>query len=208
MSPWLHIALFWGLLTALAATILALLVGPGLRERRGLLLCLGLVIFALGGYALVGAPRLIAQQGFALAERASLAQEIVMLEASAKAEPDKPEHWRNLGNTQLRMGRPELAVEAYKQETLITQGDPDALLRLGKAQILNAGGRVDDDAARTFLMLQSLRPHPQAELFLGMHDVETGNRTKAEARFSALIRNPKLPAELRAAAQEQMKRLK
>lgn len=208
MSPWMHIALFWLLLTALAGMILALLLGPALRQPRGFVLWIGLSALALVGYGFVGTPGLIVRQNFAMVEHAKLEQEIAALEAATKAEPKKPDHWRDLGDAQLRIGRPELALESYKQETLLTQGDPDALLRLGKAQVLSAGGRVTEDAVRTFTMLQSLRPNPQAELFLAMHDAEMGSKTKAKARFGALAENSDIPAEVRAAAQEQIKALK
>ncbi len=205
-------AFFWLLLITLAASILALLLWPRLIKRGdrkvGVGLWLGSLAFAIGLYALVGAPQLVRQWQWE--ERARLAAEsaLATLKQRSESEAQNPEAWIALGEAQLRAGRMEEAVASFKKEALLSAGNPESLLRLGKAQVLAAGGRVNSDAARTFTMLQHQRPNPQAELFLAMHEAEIGNTAQARIRLKNLAERTDNPPEVRAAAKEQLTKLK
>ncbi len=212
MNPLVVELTVWATLLLLTLAACLWLLWPGVRQAahrgRSLLMVVMLVSATLGIYAFVGSPHLLRQRREAELLRQDAHQRVADLKKKLETEPKNPELWEALGQASLETGQLPEAVAAFKQQTLLTSGRPDALLRLGKAQILAAHGEVTDEAAKTFTILEFLAPNAQGELFLAMHAAQRGQTPEARTRLHHLIDSPATPPEVRAAAHEQLEKLK
>ncbi len=167
--------------------------------RRGplaALLAIAIIVASLALYANLGSPGL-PNQPFAqrppptespqAAEARSL---LSAVEERIAAEPDNPDHWRDLGRLRLAVGDEPGAVEALAQAMTLSDGRADIASAYGEALTFAAEGMVTPEAQQAFLkVLSENAGEPRARFFLALASYQAGRREEALEQWSALAQD-------------------
>ena len=109
--------------------------------------------------------------------------------------PDDLNGWLLLGRSDIALERVDGAVAAYERAHRLDANNVEALLGLGEALSMRAGGDITPDAGDLFEHAVSLEPdNPKALLYCGFGAATRGDRATAESagwRSRPCIRRPK-----------------
>jgi cytochrome c-type biogenesis protein CcmH len=185
MNTFLLIAAF---MAAIAATAVAL---PLLRKRESR------VLGAVAGVLVIGAAaglyplwstwnwHAVAQQPQAVSP--DVLAMVAKLEQHMRDEPNDLAGWLMLGRSYLALERLDDAVLAYDHAHRLDPNNVDAMLGLGEAMSLRAGGNITPPAAELFEQAVTRAPdNPKALLYGGFAAAVRGDRAAARARWQAL----------------------
>lgn len=183
-------------LTVMAAAALCVLLIPLLRDtsiepirRKRTALCISALFMTvtLGLYAWVGAPRIIDALDARQERLNELKNEIVTNLEKVKSSPNDLGAWVVLGTDFLETGQIDSAVAAFKQAVLLSNGDPKLVLAYAKAQVMQADGKVTEDAAKGFGIVLMLKPdNPDARYFMALYDLQNGKTQQAMQAMKTL----------------------
>ncbi|WP_460734430.1 tetratricopeptide repeat protein [Lysobacter tyrosinilyticus] len=172
----------------MAALVLAFVLRPLWRERRGVAAIAGLSIAMIAGlvYLLVGTP--IALDS-AQRPPENLADAVKQLEAELQRNPNQPEGWRLLARAQREQGQTAAARVAYMQAVKLLPDDPDLLAEAAEARALDNGGRRFDDEAVAMLRhaLEKQPMHQRARWFLGIAQRQQNQPAEAAKTWEPLL---------------------
>jgi cytochrome c-type biogenesis protein CcmH len=185
MSTFLLVA---ALMAVIAATAVAL---PLLRNRQSRL------VGAVAGIVVMGAAaglyplwsnwdwRATAQQKPEVSPEV-LAM-VAKLEARMKEDPHDIKGWLILGRSYLALERVDEAVVAFDHAHQLDQNNVEAMLGLGEAMSVRAGGNITPAAMDLFEQAVKLEPDaPRALLYSGFGAATRGDRGTARARWLKL----------------------
>jgi cytochrome c-type biogenesis protein CcmH len=187
--------LFALFLLVIALSLLVLLVPVwqdntmALSRRRTIIAVTALFFTAasLGIYAMVGSPQLIPLLEKRQQRINELAAEITDNLAKVKSDPKDLGAWVILGTAFLETGQLDSAVGAFKQAVVLSGGDPALILAYAKAQIMQADGKVTDDAKKGLEMVLMLqKDNPDARYFMALRKLQDGKTQEAMADMKAL----------------------
>lgn len=103
-----------------------------------------------------------------------------------------------LGNNLLEMGDFSEATEALREAVILSGGNPSTLSSYGKALVMNAGGSVTPEAEEAFRQAARLMPQDySARYFLGMAELQRGNRMAGIGMWQDLLRDMPVDNPLR-----------
>lgn len=183
-------------LTLMTAAALCVLLIPLLRDtsiepirRKRTALCVSTLFMTvtLGLYAWVGAPRIIDALDARQERLNELKNEIVTNLQKVKSSPNDLGAWVVLGTDFLETGQIDSAVAAFKQAVLLSNGDPALVLAYAKAQVMQADGKVTEDAAKGFNIVLMLKPeNPDARYFMALYDLQNGKTQQAMQAMKTL----------------------
>ncbi|WP_293905775.1 c-type cytochrome biogenesis protein CcmI [Phenylobacterium sp.] len=188
------------LLAAAEAPVQAWNADPGAR-RLVLLAAIVVPTLALGLYLKLGTPGMADQPyaqrlaGWQHSDLGALqAPEIAAVLRQATAQrPNEAEGFRLLGLAESASQNPIAAVRALRRAAALAPQRADIWLMLGQAEVAEAGGKVDADAAAAFRRRLVLQPgDPAARYFLAGAKSDAGDRPGAIADLTALAAD--LPA--------------
>jgi cytochrome c-type biogenesis protein CcmH len=198
MHTFLVIATF---MAAIAATAVAL---PLLRNRQSR------VVGGLAGVLVIGAAAGLyplwsnwnwdaaAQVQHPNAVSPDVLAMVAKLERRMRDEPNDLGGWLMLGRSYLALERLDDAVLAYDHAHRLDPNNVDAMLGLGEAMSLRAGGNITPPAADLFEQAVTRSPdNPKALLYGGFAAAVRGDRTAARTRWQAL-KSLHPPAEIEA----------
>jgi cytochrome c-type biogenesis protein CcmH len=185
MSTFLVIAVF---MAAVAATAVA---WPLLRSRRSRLAgaAAGVLVMAAaaGLYPLwsnwnwrepSAAPPAASPQVLAM---------VAELERKMQAAPNDIKGWLLLGRSDIALERADDAVTAYEHAQRLDADNVEAILGLGEALSMRAGGNITPTAGELFERAVSLEPdNPKALLYSGFGAATRGDRAAARKRWLIL----------------------
>jgi cytochrome c-type biogenesis protein CcmH len=101
--------------------------------------------------------------------------------------PDDIKGWLLLGRSYIALERAEDAVTAYEHAHRLDADNVEAMLGLGEALSLRAGGNITPSAGELFERAVSLEPeNPKALLYSGFGAATRGDRATARTRWLAL----------------------
>jgi hypothetical protein len=195
------------LMAAIAATAVAL---PLLRNRQSRM------VGALAGVLVIGAAAGLyplwsnwnwrAPPPSAVASPEALAM-VARLEKRMNEEPNDMAGWLLLGRSYLALERTDDAILAYDHAHRLDANNVDAMLGLGEAMSVRAGGNVTPVAIELFERAVTLEPdNPKALLYSGFGAATRGDRAAARARWLKLEgQNP--PPEIKAMLDERITEL-
>jgi cytochrome c-type biogenesis protein CcmH len=204
------------LLALICLTALSFLLAPvmqppalSLAQRRYTILVVGLcyVTVCFGLYSWIGAPRVVPL----LAEREqrldTLRREITENIEAVKTNPDHLQAWVVLGTNFLETGQIDSAVEAFRQAVVLSGGDPQLILAYVKAQVMQADGKVTDDAVKGLEMVQMMEPqNPDARYFMALRQLQDGDMQSAMSEMKALYQSLPEDSDLKAMIDQQIGR--
>src|SRR5262249_30642317 len=127
-------------------------------------------------------------------EMPDIATALAGLRKRLAEEPGDAEGWALLGRTEMTLGHPDEAAEAYGQAVAHADGLPwDKRAELnsaaGEAQVQAAGGTVSDAARRSFQATLAIAPRdPRALFYLALGREQDGDREGALAGYVAIMR--------------------
>jgi len=186
MSAFLIVA---ALMAAIAATIVAV---PLMRDKKSRL------IGALAAFLVAGAaaglyplwsnwdwhaPTVQAQSMPAPDVLAMVAK----LEQHMRDDPNDLAGWLMLGRSYLALQRMDDAVNAYDRAHKLAANSTEAMLGLGEAISLRAGGQISPEASQLFEDALKLEPNnPKALLYGGFAAATRDDRALARSRWQAL----------------------
>lgn len=185
MTAFLIIAVF---MAAIAATAVA---WPLLRKRESRLVgaAAGLLVMA----AAAGLYPLWSNWNWHEApapEPAASPQVLAMvaeLERKMQAAPNDIKGWLLLGRSDIALERVDDAVTAFQHAHRLDADNVEALLGLGEALSMRAGGNITPSAGQLFERAVSLQPdNPRALLYSGFAAATRGDRAAARMRWLAL----------------------
>ena len=186
-------------LALIMAAALIMLLAPLVRSkgiprtaRQRFIAVVSIGFFALGFavYAYVGAPQLIGLIKKRDHRVEELKAEITANMDMVKKDPKSLGAWVTLGTDFLETGQIDSAVLAFKQAVLISGGDPVLVLAYAKAQVLQADGKVTDDAKRGFDIVLMLQPqNPDARYYLALRKLQEGKTQEAMKDMKALYKS-------------------
>jgi len=185
MSTFIVIA---AVMAAIAATAVAF---PLLRSPRSRLA--GALAGVLVMAAAAGLYPLWSNWNWRAAMAAKPAVDTQVLEMVAKLErhmkdaPDDIKGWLLLGQSDLALERADGAIDAYEHAHRLDPNNVVALLGLGEALSLRAGGNVTPPAGDLFERAVALEPdNPRALLYAGFGAATRGDRATARQRWLKL----------------------
>ena len=175
-------------MAAIAATAVAL---PLLRHRQSRLLGAAAGVLVIGAAAALyplwsnwnwHAPA----QAQAMGGPDVLAM-VAKLENHMRDEPNDLTGWLMLGRSYLALERADDAVLAYDHAHRLDANNVDAMMGLGEAMSVRAGGDITPEAAQLFDQAVTLAPsNPKALLYGGFAAAVRGDRAGARSRWQAL----------------------
>jgi cytochrome c-type biogenesis protein CcmH len=184
MTKFLVIAAFMAAIAAIAVAM------PLLRHRRSR------VLGAVAGLLVIGAaaglyPLWSTWDWHAPAQPQALGPDVLAmvakLEKHMHEEPNDITGWLMLGRSYLALERLDDAVLAYDHAHSLDANSAEALLGLGEAMSLRAGGDITPTAAEMFERAVVLAPgNPKALLYGGFAAAVRGDRATARTRWQAL----------------------
>jgi cytochrome c-type biogenesis protein CcmH len=185
MSTFLVIAAF---MAAIAATAVA---WPLLRNRRSRLLgaAAGILVMAAaaGLYPLWSNWNWHEMPAPTPAASPEVLAMVAQLERKMQAAPDDIKGWLLLGRSDIALERVDDAVTAYEHAHRLDANNVEAMLGLGEALSMRAGGNITPAAGELFERAVSLEPDdPRALLYSGFGAATRGDRAAARQRWLAL----------------------
>src|SRR5271165_2168092 len=112
---------------------------------------------------------------------------VARLEERMRAQPNDIDGWLMLGRSYLALERFDDAIQAYHQALALNADNLEAMLSLGEAMSLRAGGEITPPAAELFERAMKLAPHnPQALLYGGFAAAVRGDAALARSRWLEL----------------------
>ncbi len=184
MTPFLVVA---AIMAAIAATAVAL---PLLRHRPSR------VLGAAAGVVVIGAAAALYplwsnwDWHAASQPRAASPDVLAMvakLEQRMRDQPNDIAGWLMLGRSYVALDRLDDAILAYDHAHRLDENNVDAMLGLGEAMSLRAGGDITPAAAQLFEQAVSSAPeNPKALLYGGFAAAVRGDRATARGRWQAL----------------------
>jgi cytochrome c-type biogenesis protein CcmH len=112
---------------------------------------------------------------------------VAELERKMQASPNDIHGWLLLGRSYIALERSEDAVTAYEHAHRLDADNVEAMLGLGEALSLRAGGNITPSAGQLFERAVSLEPeNPKALLYSGFGAATRGDRAAARTRWLAL----------------------
>jgi len=185
MTAFLIIAVF---MAAIAATAVA---WPLLRKPESRLVgaAAGLLVMAAaaGLYPLWSNWNWHEAPGPAPAASAQVLAMVAELERKMQAAPNDIKGWLLLGRSDIALERVDDAVTAFQQAHRLDADNVEALLGLGEALSMRAGGNITPSAGQLFERAVSLQPdNPRALLYSGFAAATRGDRAAARTRWLAL----------------------
>jgi cytochrome c-type biogenesis protein CcmH len=185
MATFIVIAVF---MAAIAATVVS---WPLLRKSRSRLA--GAAAFVLVMAAAAGLYPLWSNWNWREAAAAAPAASpqvlamVAQLERKMQSAPDDIKGWLLLGRSYIALERADEAVTAYEHAHRLAADNVEALLGLGEALSLRAGGNITPEAGQLFERAVSLEPeNPKALLYSGFGAATRGDRAAARTRWLAL----------------------
>lgn len=165
---------------------------PRWRKGTALALVLALPALTLGVYLAEGSPGM---KGQSFAERMNVPPEelpleglVLRIERHLKKEPDDLRGWELVAPVYLQLGRFEEAANAWTRAMLAGGVTAGRLAARGEARVMANDGVVGDAAKQDFRKAVELDPaEPRAQYFLGLVDLEAGNRDAALSRWKKLL---------------------
>ena len=185
MTSFLIIA---AVMAAIAAAVVSL---PLLRERQsriaGAVLALLVIGAAAGLYPLWSNWSWRAPAESAAPGGPDVAAMVAKLEKHLHDEPSDLQGWLMLGRSYLALNRLDDGIVAYDHAHRLDPKSADAVMGLGEAMSLRAGGEITPPAAELFEEALVLAPgNPKALLYGGFAAAGRGDRTLARSRWLAL----------------------
>jgi cytochrome c-type biogenesis protein CcmH len=185
MTTFIFIA---AVMAAIAATAVAF---PLLQSRRSRLAgaLAGIVVMAAaaGLYPLWSNWNWHAAVASKPAVSTQILEMVAKLERHMKEAPDDMKGWLLLGQSDLALERADGAVDAYEHAHRLDPNNVDALLGLGEALSIRAGGNVTPPAGDLFEHALALEPdNPRALLYSGFGAATRGDRGAARQRWLKL----------------------
>ena len=185
MNAFIFIA---AVMAAIAATAVAF---PLLRSPRsrlaGALTGVLLMAAAAGLYPLWSNWNWRAAMAAKPAGDTQVLEMVAKLERHMKDAPDDIKGWLLLGQSDLALERADGAIDAYEHAHRLDPNDVVALLGLGEALSLRAGGNVTPPAGDLFERAVALEPdNPRALLYSGFGAATRGDRATARQRWLKL----------------------
>jgi len=112
---------------------------------------------------------------------------VTELERKMEKAPDDIKGWLLLGRSYIALERAEDAVTAFQHAHRLDADNVEAMLGLGEALSLRAGGNITPSAGELFERAVSLEPeNPKALLYSGFGAATRGDRATARTRWLAL----------------------
>ncbi|MBI1261424.1 MAG: c-type cytochrome biogenesis protein CcmI [Rhizobiales bacterium] len=113
---------------------------------------------------------------------------VVRVEQQLKQNPDDLRGWEVLAPSYVQLRRYPDAAMAWSRAIAIGGETAGRMAALGEAQVLAANGIVTPAARKSLARAVELDPaEPRAQYYLGLADIEDGNRDKALTRWKKLI---------------------
>jgi cytochrome c-type biogenesis protein CcmH len=184
MTPFLVIA---AVMAAIAAFAVAF---PLLRDRQTRLLGALAAVFVIGAAA--GLYPLWSnwnwhQPAPAAAAGPDVAAMVAKLEKRLHDAPNDLPGWLMLGRSYLALARVDDAIAAYDRARQLDGKSAEAVMGLGEAMSLRAGGEITPPAGQLFEEALRLAPgNPKALLYGGFAAAVRGDRALARSRWEAL----------------------
>lgn len=164
------------------------------RKAVALAIIIALPLGTLGLYLSEGSPDLPDQPFLARinapASQLPVEALVVRVEQRLKQKPDDLQGWEVLAPSYVQLRRYPDAAMAWSRAIAIGGETAGRMAALGEAQVLAADGIVTPAARKSLARAAELDPaEPRAQYYLGLADIEDGNKDKAIARWKKLIAN-------------------
>jgi cytochrome c-type biogenesis protein CcmH len=184
MGTFLVIAAF---MAAIASAVVAL---PLLRNRQSRLLGAAAAL-AVAGAAAGLYPLWSNWNWHAPVESGTVSPEVLAMVAKLQKEmqvrPNDLEGWLLLGRSDVALNRIDDAILAYNHARRLDATNVDAMLGLGEAVSIRAGGNITPAAVELFEQAFALQPNNQrALLYAGFAAATRGDRAAARSRWLKL----------------------
>ena len=193
-------------MAAIAATAVAL---PLLRNRQSRLLGAAAGVLVIGAAAAL--YPLWSNWNWHAPAQPQVSPEVLAmvakLEQHMRDQPNDMKGWLMLGRSYMALERLDDAIVAYDHAHRLDADNVDAMLGLGEAMSMGAGGDITPSAAELFERAVKLAPdNPKALLYGGFAAAERGDRAVARSRWLAL-KSLHPPAEIDAMLDERIAEL-
>jgi len=128
------------------------------------------------------------------AEREAMIRSMVDgLAARLEDNPEDVDGWLRLGRSQLVLGEPDKAIEAYRKARALAPENPDAVMgeaeaRLAAAERIEGVPEVSDRLSTLLREVAELQPdNPQPHWYLGLHALQAGDVAGARESWQRVL---------------------
>lgn len=151
------------------------------------------LFFFAGGfflYSQFGTPEILPL----LAEREKklllLKEKIVGNSEAVKQDPNNLKAWVELGDSFMETSQFSAAANAYKRSVLLSEGNPVLIMAYARALIMEADGKVTDDARKSLDIVLQLQPqNEEARYFLAVYKMQSGDTQTAMSEMKELYKS-------------------
>ncbi|PKQ07001.1 MAG: c-type cytochrome biogenesis protein CcmI [Alphaproteobacteria bacterium HGW-Alphaproteobacteria-12] len=165
---------------------------PRWRKGTALVLALAVPALAIVVYLAEGSPGM---EGRPFAERMNVPPEelpleglVLRIERHLKKAPDDLHGWELVAPVYLQLGRFEEAANAWSRAMMVGGVTGGRLAARGEARVMANDGVVGPAAKRDFEKAVEIDPQePRAQYFLGVAELDAGNRDAALERWKRLL---------------------
>ncbi|MBI1205664.1 MAG: c-type cytochrome biogenesis protein CcmI [Azospirillum sp.] len=163
------------------------------RRRLALAIAVLVPVGVLAIYLPLGRPDLPGQP-FAERDRhregvpTEIVTAVERLAAKLAQQPDDLPGWLLLGQSYVRMGRPDQGAEALRHAVALSKGAPEVASALGEALTVANQGTVSAEALDAFAQAVAKQPdEPRARFYLSLAKAQSGDLKAALDGWSALL---------------------
>ena len=200
-------------LSLLLLALLALAIGlaplyqHAQHRRAASIIAVIFIAAAFSIYAFLGSPQIIPALDARQEKIKELRGSIVTNSELVKKDSNNLAAWVALGQDFVETGQLAAASNAFRHGVLLSGGDPKLLLAYAKALILDADGKVTDDAKKALdMVLVQDKQNPDARYFIALRNLQDGNTEEAMGQMKALYHSLPDDSPLKATINSQIGR--
>ncbi|HZR38386.1 MAG TPA: c-type cytochrome biogenesis protein CcmI [Nevskia sp.] len=181
----------------------------GRRWLATLLATLLLAAFAGGWYGFGGSWKEQEQLATSAGESQQIGEMVQRLAAKMQEDPSNPEGWAMLGRSYFVMQRYADAAKAYAEANQRSpEPNPEWLAGQGEALAFARDRDMQGTPAQLFDQALAIAPdYGKALWYGGMAAAQAGDMDKARQRWTALLKQPDLPPQMRDALQAHLQEI-
>lgn len=151
-----------------------------------------IVVFFAGGFYLYhkfGTPEILPMLAQREEKLVGLKEKILSNSSEVKKSPQNLKAWVELGDNFMQTSQFSAAANAYKQAILLSEGNSVLIMAYARALIMDADGKVTEDAKKSLDILLILQPqNEEARYFLAVYKLQSGDTNAAMVEMKELYK--------------------
>ncbi len=158
-------------------------------------------------YKHFGTPEIIPLMAEREEQLIILKEKITTNSLAVKKNPKNIKAWVELADNFMESNQYSAAANSYKQAVLLSEGNPELILSYAYALIIDAGGKITEEAKKSLDIVLMLQPtNEKVRYFLAIYKMQFGNTKEAMEDIKKLYKSLPDDSQLKDAIDKQIGR--